>query len=98
MKIVIRSCPRASGAGRGVAGIDSTIGRVTKTKTSTDRANRATAEIKAIRTEQAAIEGDFSALKPANSEELNKQGREIVGRIISVSGRADRVLKLVKGK
>jgi len=41
---------------------------------------------------------DFSALKPANSEELNKQARDIVGRIISLSGRADRALKLVKGK
>ena len=81
-----------------LAGIDSTIGRITKTKTTTDRANRAAAEIKAIRSEQATIEADFSALKPANSEELNKQGREIVGRIISLSGRADRVLKLVKGK
>lgn len=78
--------------------IDSTIEKVTKVKTSTDRANRATAEIKAIRSEQATIESDFSALHPENGEELNKQAREIVGRIISLSGRADRVLKLVKGK
>ncbi|MFO1472134.1 MAG: hypothetical protein U1F27_13985 [Turneriella sp.] len=78
--------------------IDSTIGKITKVKTSTDRANRATAEIKAIRSEQARIESDFSALKPENSEDLNKQAREIVGRIISLSGRADRALKLVKGK
>ncbi len=79
-------------------GIDSTIEKITKVKTSTDRANRATAEIKAIRSEQATIESDFSALRPENSEELNKQAREIVGRIISLSGRADRALKLVKGK
>ena len=79
-------------------GVDSTIGKITKVKTSNDRANRATAEIKAIRSEQATIEADFSALKPADSEELNKQGRDIVGRIISLSGRADRALKLVKGK
>ena len=78
--------------------IDETIQSVTKVKTSTDRANRATAEIKAIRAEQSTIELDFSALKPQTDEELNKQAREIVGRIISLSGRADRVLKLVKGK
>ena len=78
--------------------IDSTIDKVTKVKTSTDRANRATSEIKAIRREQATIEADFSALNPENSEALNKQAREIVGRIISLSGRADRVLRLVKGK
>lgn len=79
-------------------GIDDTIGKITKLKTTTDRAKRATAEIKAIREEQSTIEQDWSNAKPENSEELNKTGKEIVGRIISLSGRADRTLKLVKGK
>jgi hypothetical protein len=79
-------------------GIDSTVDRITKIKTTSDRAKRATAEIKAIRLEQNTIEQDFSNLKPANSEELNSQAKEIVGRIISLSGRADRAYKMVKGK
>lgn len=78
--------------------IDDTIGKITKLKTTADRAKRATSEISAIRDEQNSIEKEFSALKPANSEELNTQAREIVGKIISLQGRADRTLKLVKGK
>jgi DNA repair exonuclease SbcCD ATPase subunit len=79
-------------------GVDSTIEKVTKVKTTKDRANRATSEIKAIRSEQDAIEKALSALKPKTSEELKAQCKELVSKIISLSGRADRVLKLVKGK
>ena len=79
-------------------GIDDTIGKITKLKTTADRAKRATSEISAIRDEQNSIERNFSALKPATSEELNTQARELVGKIISLQGRADRTLKLVKGK
>ncbi|AFM13109.1 hypothetical protein [Turneriella parva] len=79
-------------------GIDSTVEKITKVKTSKDRANRATAEIKAIRAEQDSIEKAMSALKPATGEELNAQGKELVSKLISLGGRADRALKLVKGK
>ncbi len=79
-------------------GIDSTIDKVTKVKTTKDRANRATSEIKAIRAEQDSIEKAMSALRPKTGEELNTQGKELVSKLISLSGRADRVLKLVKGK
>lgn len=79
-------------------GIDSTIEKVTKIKTTKDKVKKAEAEIKAIRTEQDSIERAMQALKPANGEELNSQVRELVGKLISLSGRADRVLKMVKGK
>jgi GTP1/Obg family GTP-binding protein len=79
-------------------GIDSTVKRITEVRTSSDRARRATAEIKAIRSEQDTIERDWSAVKPATGDELNSQGKEIVSRIISLSGRADRALKMVKAK
>jgi hypothetical protein len=79
-------------------GIDSTVEKITKVKTSKDRANRATSEIKAIRAEQDSIEKAMSALKPQTSEELNSQGKELVSKLISLAGRADRALKLVKGK
>ncbi len=78
--------------------IDSTIERVTKIKTTKDKVKKAESEIKAIRKEQEAIEQSMKALKPANGEELNMQVRELVGKLISLSGRADGVLKLVKGK
>ncbi len=79
-------------------GIDSTVEKITKVKTTKDRANRATSEIKAIRAEQDSIEKAMSALRPANGEELNAQGKELVSKLISLGGRADRALKLVKGK
>ena len=79
-------------------GIDSTIEKVTKIKTTKDKAKKAQAEIKAIRKEQDSIEQAMVALKPSNGEELNSQVRELVGKLISLSGRADRALKLVKGK
>jgi len=79
-------------------GIDSTVEKITKVKTSKDRANRATSEIKAIRAEQDSIEKAMSALKPQTGEELNSKGKELVSKLISLAGRADRALKLVKGK
>lgn len=79
-------------------GIDSTIEKITKIKTTKDKAKKATSEISAIRSEQAAIEKAMSELKPATSEELNTKVRELVGKLISLSGQADRALKMVKGK
>jgi len=78
--------------------VDATIKKITEYKTTKDRAKRATAEIQAIRTSQDEIEKALSALKPASGEELNTKVRELIGQVISISGRADRTLKSVKGK
>lgn len=81
-----------------LSGVDSIIKKITEIKTTADRAKRATAEVKSIRAIQNEIESALSALKPTSGEDLNSNVRELIGKVISASGRAERTLKLVKGK